>query len=100
MMIMTQCYRKLSLIITSTKNTSLKHLKQVLASEVRQNRIYSISKNNPSAFEWKDELKLVAIYFDTPGFDEITKDTAAKFVDMLSAIGGTFGLLTGLDWCR
>ena len=32
-----------------------------------------------------------------PGYDEITKDTAAKFVDMLSAIGGTFGLLTGFS---
>ena len=34
------------------------------------------------------------IYFDTPTFDRITKDRAAKFVDMLSAIGGTMGLLT------
>ena len=40
---------------------------------------------------------MIAIYFDTPGFDEITKDTAAKFVDRLSAIGGTFGLLTGFS---
>ena len=27
-------------------------------------------------------------------FDRITKDRAAKFVDMLSAVGGTMGLLT------
>ena len=46
--------------------------------------------------EWEN-LKLISIYFDTPGYDEITKDTAAKFVDMLSAIGGTFGLLTGFS---
>ena len=39
-------------------------------------------------------LKYVRIYFDTPTFDRITKDSAAKFVDMLSAIGGTMGLLT------
>ena len=45
---------------------------------------------------WKN-LKLISIYFDTPGYDEITKDTAAKFVDQLSAIGGTFGLLTGFS---
>ena len=32
---------------------------------------------------------------DTPTFDKITKDRAAKFVDILSAIGGTMGLLTG-----
>ena len=37
------------------------------------------------------------IYFDTPTFDRITKDDAAKFVDMLSAIGGTMGLLTGFS---
>ena len=37
------------------------------------------------------------IYFDTPTFDRIEKDKAAKFVDMLSAIGGTMGLLTGFS---
>ena len=37
------------------------------------------------------------IYFDTPTFDRTTKDRAAKFVDMLSAIGGTMGLLTGFS---
>ena len=37
------------------------------------------------------------LYFDTPTFDRITKDRAAKFVDMLSAIGGTMGLLTGFS---
>ena len=40
---------------------------------------------------------MVRIYFDTPTFDRITKDRAAKFVDMLSAIGGTMGLLTGFS---
>ena len=43
------------------------------------------------------ELKPVRIYFDTPTFDRVTKDRAAKFVDMLSAIGGTLGLLTGFS---
>ena len=37
------------------------------------------------------------IYFDTPTFDRIEMDRAAKFVDMLSAIGGTMGLLTGFS---
>ena len=46
---------------------------------------------------WKNKLKFVRIYFDTPTFDKITKDRAAKFVDMLSAIGGTMGLLTGFS---
>ena len=43
------------------------------------------------------DLKMVRIYFDTTTFDRITKDRAAKFVDMLSAIGGTMGLLTGFS---
>ena len=37
------------------------------------------------------------IQIKTPSFDRITKDRAAKFVDMLSAIGGTMGLLTGFS---
>ena len=37
------------------------------------------------------------IFFDTPTFDRVTKDRAAKPVDMLSAIGGTMGLLTGFS---
>ena len=37
------------------------------------------------------------IFFDTPTFDRIIKDRSAKFVDMLSAIGGTMGLLTGFS---
>ena len=42
-------------------------------------------------------MRFVRIYFNTPTFDRITKDRAAKFVDMLSAIGGTMGLLTGFS---
>lgn len=42
-------------------------------------------------------LRFVKIYFDTPVFDKVTKDRAAKFADMLSAIGGTMGLLTGFS---
>ena len=37
------------------------------------------------------------IYFDTPKLDIITKDRAAKFIDYVSAIGGTMGLLTGFS---
>ena len=48
-------------------------------------------------FQWKNKLRYVRISFDTPTFDRITKDRAAKFVDMLSAIGGTMGLLTGFS---
>ena len=42
-------------------------------------------------------MRFVRIYFDTPTFDKITMDKSAKFVDMLSAIGGTMGLLTGFS---
>ena len=37
------------------------------------------------------------IYFDGSTFDVITKDRAAKFVDIISAIGGTLGLFTGFS---
>ena len=43
------------------------------------------------------EWKYVRIYFDAATFDIVTKDRAAKFVDMLAAIGGTLGLLTGFS---
>ena len=42
-------------------------------------------------------MRFVRIYFDTATYDKITKDGLAKFVDMLSAIGGTMGLLTGFS---
>ena len=45
----------------------------------------------------KRYLRFVKISFDTPVFDKVTKDRSAKFVDMLSAIGGTMGLLTGFS---
>ena len=45
----------------------------------------------------KLDLKYVRIFFDATTFDIITKDSAAKFVDKLSAVGGTMGLLTGFS---
>ena len=49
-------------------------------------------------FEMKrNRLKFVKIKFDTSTFDKVTKDEAAKFVDILSTIGGTMGLLTGFS---
>ena len=47
--------------------------------------------------EWENNLKFVRIYFNTPTLNRIRRDRAAKFVDMLSAIGGTMGLLTGFS---
>ena len=46
---------------------------------------------------FRKDLKFVRIYFDTPTFDRITRDKAAKFVDRMSAVGGTMGLLTGFS---
>ena len=57
----------------------------------------SILNYLPLDFEWKNKLRLVRISFDTPTFDRIEMDRAAKFVDILSAIGGTMGLLTGFS---
>ena len=37
------------------------------------------------------------IFLDTPTFDRITVDIPAKFLDKLSAVGGTLGLLTGFS---
>ena len=48
-------------------------------------------------YEWKYKLRFVRIYFDTQTFDIITKESAVTFEDMLSAIGGTMGLLTGFS---
>ena len=48
-------------------------------------------------YTWENRLRFVRVFFDTPSIDKITKHRAAKFVDMLSAIGGTMGLLTGFS---
>ena len=37
-------------------------------------------------------MRFVRIYFGPSTFDRITMDRAAKFEDMLAAIGGTMGL--------
>ena len=53
-----------------------------------------------SRYTAQHHIKVRQDLFDTPTFDRITKDRAAKFVDMLSAIGGTMGLLTGFSIIR
>ena len=59
---------------------------------------FSFSKSlHTLEYEWKNNLRFVRIYFDTPTIERITMEKAAKFVDMLSAIGGTMGLLTGFS---
>ena len=63
-------------------------------------RYFIISKTNFLLYlEYDSDLSLrfVRMHFYATTFDRITKDRAAKFVDMLSAIGGTMGLLTGFS---
>ncbi len=63
-------------------------------------RYFIISKTNFLLYlEYDSDLSLrfVRMHFYATTFDRITKDRAAKFVDMFSAIGGTMGLLTGFS---
>ena len=58
----------------------------------------SFNANTFKAYDSPElKFKYVRIIFYATTFDRITKDRAAKFVDMLSAIGGTMGLLTGFS---
>ena len=52
---------------------------------------------NNSQVKKRTNLRYVKIKYNAPVFDKVTKDQAAKFVDQLSAIGGTMGLLTGFS---
>ena len=58
---------------------------------------FPVTLKNSFQSDYRNPLRFVRIYFDTPTLERITKDQAAKFVDMLSAIGGTMGLLTGFS---
>ena len=60
--------------------------------------ILSSDKKSILEYQWSNTLRYVRIYFDTPTFDKIIKDKKVKFVDILSAIGGTMGLLTGFSF--
>ena len=57
----------------------------------------TISKLILLDFEWKNNLRYVRIFFNTPTFDRITMEDAAKFEDIFATIGGTMGLLTGFS---
>ena len=48
-------------------------------------------------YKWVDVYKVIGIYIDTPAFDRVTKDAAAKPVDKFAIVGGTFGLFTGFS---
>ena len=59
--------------------------------------VYHINLTLFLDFDFQSKLYYVKIVFNTPKYEKITKDRAAKFVDQLSAIGGTMGLLTGFS---
>merc|ERR1711868_78211 len=89
-----------SILTSFSKSINGKNLLSILSREIDAYRKYTKWSQFPSdlkEYEWENKLRFVRIYFDTPTFDRITKDRAAKFVDMLSAIGGTMGLLTGFS---
>ena len=44
-----------------------------------------------------NNLSFVRIFFDTPTFDRVTMDEAAKFTNILATVGGTMGLFTGFS---
>ena len=48
-------------------------------------------------FSKEFNLKYMRIYFGAESFNRDTKDRAVKFVDEISAIGGTMGLFTGFS---
>ena len=48
-------------------------------------------------YEWKDSHKVIGIYIDTPAFDVVTKDVSVTWSDILSGVGGAFGLFTGFS---
>ena len=89
------------LIVTSFSKSKLENDLETLFPIIREYNFYKRVTRYPYVteyiHEWKNKLRLVRIYFDTPTFDRIEKDRAAKFVDMISAIGGTMGLLTGFS---
>ena len=45
----------------------------------------------------RQDLRFIKIQFKTPVVFMVTKDRAAKFVNILGEIGGTMGLLTGFS---
>ena len=106
------------LMVTSfVKSRENKDFEGFISKDIDDYNVYKINTKYPSGFEgntqnvslkvrsyliipdfkWNNKMRLVRIFFKTPTFDRITKDQAVKFVDILSGIGGTMGLLTGFS---
>ena len=82
------------LLLICTTSTYKKY-KKIINGNIAKNLLDIVP--NWSDYDSEFKLRVVRIYFYATTFDKITKDRAAKFVDQLSAIGGTMGLLTGFS---
>ena len=91
--ILTRYISKLSDQYNNYKEVNHSHTKSIQSFFLKLKTSYYSTLD----FKFASKLHYVKIIFDTPKFEKITKDRAAKFVDMLSAIGGTMGLLTGFS---
>ena len=105
------------MVTSFVKSRENKDFKGFISKDIDDYNVYKINTKYPSGFEgntqnvslnfrsyliipdfkWNNNMRLVRIFFKTPTFDRITKDQAVKFVDILSGIGGTMGLLTGFS---
>ena len=63
-----------------------------------QIRIYKYTKDEMDHYSNKRILEVVKIYFQTPTFDQVTRDARTDMVTKLSLIGGTLGLFTGFSF--
>ena len=59
--------------------------------------ILTLNKIFCTDYLWKSDLKMIRITIKAPVFTRIIKDRSSSPVDQLSAVGGTFGLLTGFS---
>ena len=82
--------------LNNTKSLSIcLIIKKSLTVSILQIKFFNIL--NGLELNYNLNLRYVRIYFDATTFDKIQKDRSAKFVDMISAIGGTLGLFTGFS---
>ena len=85
--------------LNNTKSSSIcLIIKKSFTVSILQIKFFNIL--NGLELNYNLNLRYVRIYFDATNFDKIQKDRSAKFVDMISAIGGTMGLFTGFSIIR
>ena len=74
---------------------------RIFADELSRNIVklfYNLSNDAELARErFKNDIAVINIFFDTPIITEITQELRTSVFDMISAIGGTLGLFTGIS---